>query len=128
MIRNEVLVQIAMSMLPELEGSKLHFSFITYKNNIISIGTNLNKTHTKAKTLGYRFPCIHSEMSAFLKVRKGTDLSRCRLVNIRLSRASVKKKTPILRMSKPCENCLPWCSGTFKEIIFTQDDGFYSLS
>ena len=126
------LSNIALALMPSLNEERekaYHFSFILYRSKILTIGTNIGKTHPEAYKLKYAYPSIHSELSAYVKAKKlGIQLSDCALVNIRLSRLSIKKKRPILRMSKPCKYCLPWCQSTFDKIIYTTDEGFIEIN
>ena len=121
-------LSIAFQILPEIVREKNHFTFIIDKNRILSIGVNSSKTHTEAVRLGYRFPSIHSELAALLKLPYGTDTHKCNLVNIRLSRASIRYNRPILRMSKPCQYCEKWIRQmAFRNVVYSNDEGFHKL-
>ncbi len=111
-----------------------HFSFILYKNRIISIGNNSKKTHplnlknrkTSLRT-GEDFSDqkhICSEFSAINKLKNMTniDTKKCVLVNIRYNRNGE------IALSKPCmscENLLKYFS--FKRVIWTDNDGNYIM-
>lgn len=117
-----------MPRLHEEREKAYHFSFIMYGNRIVTIGTNIGKTHTEAYKLKYAYPSIHSELSAYVRAKKtGVQLSDCTLVNVRLSRLSIKKDRPILRMSKPCKYCLQWCQPMFDRIIYSTNEGFVEI-
>lgn len=102
-----------------------HFSFIIYKNQILSIGINNSfKSHPEAKKFGYRFNSIHSEFDAVKRFPHSLDeLKRCKLVNIRLN----KRKQ--LRLAKPCKICQTFLTLlNFKEIWYSTNVGNGSLS
>lgn len=121
-------VSIAFAILPEVCKEKNHFTFLTKGSSIVAVGINSCKTHPLASKYGYHWPSLHSELSAYIKCPKDIDFSRCRMINIRLSRASLRAKRPILRMSKPCETCHSWvCALGLREILYTTDSGFTKL-
>lgn len=126
------LMNLSMALMPGLDSHKLkayHFSFVIHKNRIVSIGSNTDKTHTEAYKLKYLYPSIHSELDAYIRAKRVlSNLEDCNLVNIRLSRLSLRKKSPILRMSRPCKYCLPWCQNIFKNIVYSTDEGFERIS
>ena len=111
-----------------------HFSFILYKNRVISIGNNSKKTHptnlknrkTSLRT-GEDFSDqkhVCSEFSAIKKLKNLTniDTKKCILVNIRYNRNGE------IALSKPCmscENLLKYFS--FKRVIWTDNDGNYVM-
>ena len=111
-----------------------HFSFILYKNRVISIGNNSKKTHpsnlknrkTSLRT-GEDFSDqkhICSEFSAINKLKNMTniDTKKCVLVNLRYNRNGE------IALSKPCmscENLLKYFS--FKRVIWTDNDGNYVM-
>ena len=111
-----------------------HFSFILYKNRVISIGNNSKKTHpsnlknrkTSLRT-GEDFSDqkhICSEFSAINKLKNMTniDTKKCVLVNLRYNRNGE------IALSKPCMSCetlLKYFS--FKRVIWTDNDGNYVM-
>lgn len=100
-----------------LRENRTHFSFIIKKNKIVSIGEEQRaKTHPLARDFGYKYPTIHSELDAYIKVPKDKrdDLI---LVNTRVS------PTGKLGMSRPCPYCLGWVLDAFNEIWFTNQNG-----
>jgi hypothetical protein len=107
-----------------LQRQKKHVSLIYHKNKLVSIGTNVFKTHPLANKYGYIIGCVHSELDAFNKLPKKykKDLRKLKLVNIRMNRFEQ------LRNSKPCKHCLPWCIEMFDDIWYTTDTGFELLS
>jgi hypothetical protein len=123
------LVNIGMSLLPFRDSGECHFTFIMDGKIIRTMGMNLRKTHTFAHNNGYVYPSIHAELDAFRKLPRGTNCSRLKMVNLRLSRTSLRTGTPILRMSKPCVHCTPWIEACgFKEVWYTSDDGWHVLN
>ena len=109
------LIDIAMPTAIELERPKKHVSIILRKNEIVSVGTNNNRTHPLAKKLGYRFDEVHSELDALLRYKGPKD--SLVLANFRFNRFGDMRK------SKPCCKCLPWCVALFKDIWYTTDEG-----
>lgn len=100
-----------------LRSSRTHFSFVLQKNRIVSIGEEKrHKTHTLANELGYKYPTIHSELDALIKIPKDKRHNLV-LVNTRVS------PTGVLGMSKPCVYCMGWVMETFDEIYFTNQNG-----
>ena len=79
-----------------------------------SIGTNVFKTHPKAKRLGYRYDEMHSELDALLKAPQRKNLH---LYNFRFNRFGE------MRISRPCKLCMPWCIAIFDKIYFTTPEG-----
>lgn len=121
-------VEMAMAFAPNLAwNERMHMSFMFHGKHIVSFGHNSPKTHTEAFLRGYPYPYIHSELSCFLNRPKNIVLEDCILVNIRLSRLSLKYKKPILRMSKPCIHCHRWVYPMFKECWYSDDFGFNKL-
>ena len=98
---------------------KKHTSIILRKNEIVSVGTNIFRTHPMAKKLGYRFDEVHSELDALLRYKGPKD--NLTLINYRFNRFGD------MRMSKPCRKCTPWCVGLFDKIWYTTNDGFINL-
>ena len=74
---------------------------IVYKNRIISIGYNKNKTHPKSNT---DHNTIHAELDAIIKVWD-EDLSDCFLYVCRI------KKDNSFGLAKPCY----WCMNLIRE-------------
>lgn len=129
--RFDSLINISMSLLPDLKdacGSR-HFSFILRNSKVLAVGVNRPfKTHPLAKLNNYRFESIHSEIDSVIKVRHKVDLSKCTMVNIRLSSDSIKAKRPILRASKPCFRCHDiLLSLGFRKVFYTTNEGFEKL-
>jgi deoxycytidylate deaminase len=107
-----------------------HFSFITYKKRIVSIGWNSPKTHPtnlKNRKISVRtgedfsnqkHTC--SEFHAIKKLKSLTniDTKKCALVNIRYNR---NKK---IAMAKPCMSCINLLKfHEFKSILYTDNIG-----
>tara|TARA_R100001015_G_C4609930_1_gene165242 strand:+ start:316 stop:684 length:369 start_codon:yes stop_codon:yes gene_type:complete len=98
---------------------KKHTSIILRKNEIVSVGTNLNRTHPLAKKYGYLFDEVHSELDALLRYKGPKD--NLILINYRFNRFGD------MRMSKPCRKCTPWCVGVFDKIWYTTNQGMNEL-
>lgn len=98
-----------------------HASVIVYKGRIIVIGlNNQSKTHTKSTNVKY--PQIHSELSAFVKLKNktGLDFSRCELYNIRVGRSGRTL------LSYPCINCQKLLiAAKFKRVYYTNNWGVF---
>ena len=109
------LTDIAMPMSLEIPRPKKHVSIIIRKNEIVSMGTNVFRTHPQAKKYGYRFDEVHSELDAFLRYKGPRD--NLKLYNFRFNRFGD------MRMSKPCCKCLPWCEAIFDDIWYTTNNG-----
>ena len=83
------------------QGKNRHFSFITKRNKIVSIGWNKSfKTHPLANKFGHRFNCIHSE----LDVINSFNYSIKELQNYSIYNVRVMKDGKI-GYSKPCDIC-----------------------
>ena len=102
----------------EIPRAKKHVSLILHKNRVLAVGTNHFKGHPIASSLGYRFSEQHSELNALLKCKKRKNLV---LVNLRFN------SQKLMRMSRPCAKCLPWCCALFDEIYYTSPDGVVRL-
>lgn len=105
----------------EIPRQKKHVSIILHKNRVISVGTNSFKTHPKAKEIGYHYEEMHSELEAYQRVPRKFKSKKLVLLNCRFNRFGD------LRMSRPCELCLPWCKEIFNEIYYTNDEGLMKL-
>lgn len=104
-----------------------HFSFIFYKNRLITIGiNNPNKTHPKNLKIGFynrrgedisHTIGVHSELSAILKLGE-EECSKYTLVNTRINRNLE------LDLSKPCEGCKSLLGQlNFKKIYYSTGNG-----
>jgi len=116
------IVKLADTALPvslSIPRPKKHVSIIVRKNELVSVGTNMVRTHPQAKKLGYRFSELHSELDALLRYKGPKD--GLKLFNFRFNRFGDMRK------SKPCSLCLPWCLGLFEDIWYTTDDGIFKL-
>jgi hypothetical protein len=115
-------IDAALSMSKEIQRTKRHVSIITNKKGVVlSCGTNQYRTHPLAKQYGYRFEEVHSELDALLKLPQGVSKNNLVLMNFRFNRFGD------MRMSKPCNLCLPWCEAVFNEIFYSTDDGVVRL-
>tara|TARA_Y100000034_G_C6879259_1_gene402600 strand:- start:1126 stop:1482 length:357 start_codon:yes stop_codon:yes gene_type:complete len=113
------LIDIAIPISINIPRPKKHVSIIVKKNEIVSIGTNHFRTHPMAKQYGYQFDEVHSELDALIRY-KGQK-NNLKLVNFRFNRFGN------MRMSKPCDICLPWCKVIFDEIFYTTNEGMSKL-
>lgn len=106
-----------------------HFSFIYYKNKIMVIGKNNDKTHpvnllnprisrTGQDVSHMKASC--SELTAVLKLKRMTNIAanKCSLVNVRVN------NNRQLSLARPCNSCssLVQYFG-FKDVIFTNSAG-----
>lgn len=84
------------------KSTKLHFSFICDKNNIISFGHNDGwKTHPLGQKYKCRYSATHAELSAILDFPyKYRTLYQYKMVNIRI------KKDGTIGNAKPCIACI----------------------
>lgn len=109
-----------------------HFSFILYKNKILAIGSNNQKTHpsnlknpkisirTGEDFSNQKYTC--SEFHAILKLKRQTniDSKKCVLVNMRFDRNG---KLSYSRPCMSCQNLLKYHN--FKKVIWTDNNGDY---
>jgi deoxycytidylate deaminase len=109
-----------------------HFSFILYKNRLISTGMNCGKTHPLnlinrkvSKVTGedyseYKQTC--SELNAILKLKRLTniDTRKCTLINIRYDR---NDKVALAKPCMSCESLLKYHN--FKNIVWSTNEGDY---
>lgn len=110
----------ALDLIDKPQSVHKHFSFITYKNSIISTGWNNSlKTHPLAYKFGYEFPFLHSELDSITKLQESVKiLKNCNIVNIRLG------KFDNILLSRPCKNCQKLLiSFGFKEIYYSNEWG-----
>ena len=81
----------------------VHFSFILRRNKILVESFNIKKTDSSAIDMGYPFGYLHSEAGCIKRLLKNSsiDPKDCKLVNLRLARASGG-----LLLAAPCPKCL----------------------
>lgn len=108
------LIEDSIPLCLQIPRAKKHVSLIVKKNRVLAVGTNNFKGHPIAAGLGYRFCEQHSELNALLKCDAREGIS---LINIRFN------SQKLMRMSRPCSRCLPWCSAIFENIFYTCPDG-----
>lgn len=98
-----------------------HVSMIFRQGRLLpdSIGMNLKRrTHTLAAKHNYLFDNLHSEMDSYRRIRyRFEDDHRLVLVNWSFNNALA------LKMSRPCELCLPWCATIFHRIWYSTGNG-----
>jgi len=105
----------------EIPRQKKHVSLIFHKNRLVSIGRNCFKTHPKAKEIGYAYEEMHSELDAYRRLPHNLRGMKLSLVNVRYNRFKE------LRMSRPCELCMPWCREVFSDIYYTNNLGMEKM-
>lgn len=95
------LINKSKDLISDIQGKYRHFSFMIYKNEILSCGTNCpTKTVRLAFDWNYLFPFRHSELDCIAKCNLPPSLfKKCRLINIRIGH-----KDNIL-LSRPCKDC-----------------------
>ncbi len=94
-------IEFARAILINKPNNVKHVSFITYKKTIVCYGINNPfKTEPLASRYGYRFNCIHSEVSAIKSFPyKPSKLKIYTMINVRIL-ANGK-----VGLSKPCRIC-----------------------
>jgi len=126
------LEEIALSLLDNHNANRCrHFSFILYKNRLISTGLNVNKTHpmnlrnkkisriTGEDYSDQKQTC--SELSAILKLKRLTniDTRKCTLINLRYDRNDK------IALAKPCSSCQSLLRyHNFKQVIWSTNNGY----
>jgi deoxycytidylate deaminase len=125
-------VEITKGLKPQKQnGRSFHTTFIFHKARILSIGYNdykkLHPYHRLGKYVGYKTnpenyqPCLHSEISAILKLGE-EDLSKYSFVNVRIDGKNN------LALSKPCPNCERVLRQVgFKRLFYSSENGFEEL-
>lgn len=89
-----------------------HGAVVVYKNSVIGIGFNQNKTHTKST---HEFRTIHAEFSAILNSQQ-ESFENCELYVVR------KRKNGELANSKPCNSCARMLRSLgIKRVYFSTD-------
>lgn len=126
------LEDVALSLLDNHNANRCrHFSFILYKNRLISTGLNVNKTHpvnlrnrkisriTGEDYSNQKQTC--SELNAILKLKRLTniDTRKCTLVNLRYDRNDK------IALAKPCSSCQSLLRyHNFKQVIWSTHNGY----
>ncbi len=126
------LEDVALSLLDNHNANRCrHFSFILYKNRLISTGLNVNKTHpmnlrnkkisriTGEDYSDQKQTC--SELNAILKLKRLTniDTRKCTLVNLRYDRNDK------IALAKPCSSCQSLLRyHNFKQVIWSTNNGY----
>lgn len=120
-------VDIAMSLIEDIDSDSKHVSFVIKKNKILAFGVNRSmQTHPLAAKLNCRFETMHSELSAILKAKKSSDFYNATLVNIRLSSLSLLERRPVFRNSRPCSSCqkLIFACPEIRRVVYSTDSGW----
>lgn len=120
-IQKKVL-EVSRAIYHNYSGTK-HFTFITLRNQILSIGVNSKKTDPFSFKQKYFWPTTHSELSAIKKFRGDKSIfKRTRIYNVRLNSLG------IIGYAKPCQFCQPWLLAIgFNKIFFTDFYGIFQL-
>lgn len=128
----EKCVEITKGLKPHKQnGRSFHATFIFDKKRLLSIGYNNYKKHHPyhkvGKYFGYKTnpekyqPCLHSEISAILKLGE-EDLSHCVFVNVRIDQRDK------LALAKPCQNCERVLRQVgFKKLFYSCEKGFVEM-
>lgn len=115
------MIKLAWSITTKLtEQHWKHVSIILDGKTPVSYGFNHPyKTHPIGYKYLHRYHSLHSEVHAIVSYKgKVSDFKRLSILNIRLDRDG------IVKMSRPCCNCLPLLLNLgFKQIFFTNKDG-----
>ena len=94
-----------------------HVSMIFKGNSLLAVGINdKNQTHPLAERYGYLFSNLHSELSAWIKIRH-MEHNKLTLVNWHFNSRDQMK------LARPCSKCLNWCISLFDEIYYSTSDG-----
>lgn len=105
-------------------------AIIVYRNEVVSVGTNLEKTHPFAARFGRNEDATfwHAETHAIYNAyRRGVDhgvFSKSSLYVVRLKLKNNRgHKTNILGISKPCKGCMN-CIDVFdiKRVVYSLDE------
>lgn len=116
------LLSKCIDIVPSIDKKHKHISFIIYRDTIVSIGINNNKTSTKSFHLGYRYSDMHSELDAWIKVPKNMRNLDLNICNFRMNNSEQ------LRDSKPCKICTSWCCALFDKVYYTDRNGLCLLN
>ena len=131
------LLEISMTIMPQIEGSCKHTAFLMCRNRIVTMGwPKPFKTHTICKDQT-RFESIHAETAAILSyrhwfnqsIKKNAKIPNLDIVSIRLSTDSLVERGPILRNAKPCTACMTLIVSLvpIKRLWYTTDEGWEKL-
>lgn len=91
-----------------------HGAVLVRKNNVIGLGFNQIKTHTKSPN---EFRMIHAEFSAILNSGL-EDFSSCELYVVR------KRKNGELANSKPCNSCRKMIISLGIKVVYYSTDSY----
>jgi hypothetical protein len=115
-------IKIAHKSLDLPTSHNKHFSFLIFRNKILSFGYALGYTsHTLAYKYKYRFNSIHSELKCLIEFpRPPLFLKKCTLINIRIMSDGT------IGMSKPCPKCQQLLKDFgISKVYFSNRDGFF---
>jgi len=126
-----ILSKIAFDLSP-VKSARLA-ACVVYKNDIVSFGTNIMKSHPFQARYGKNKDAVylHAETSAIknaLKYINVDKLNRCTLYICRVKYEAADKSNMIFGTAKPCSGCFK-CINTFdiKDVYFTLDNQSYSI-
>lgn len=123
------LIEISLALFDPTESINQHFSFITHKRRIISIGKSVNKTHPinlKNPKYGRDGEAIYNknmcaELNVVNKFTKLTNIpfKKCDLYVIRVD------KNKKISYSRPCSSCQNLIAefASFKNVYFSNKNG-----
>jgi len=113
--------EFAWNMASAVSSDFKHFSIITNsKLHILSTGTNNGRTHPMMLKYHYRYPNVHSELDAFVKLTYTQKLNGLYLFNYRFN------KNGVLGNARPCINCAGWCLAVFDDIFHSDGQRKFS--
>lgn len=112
-------VDVAKNLIHLPNGRSKHFSFVIRKNNIVSVGWNdSSRTHPLAARFGYKYPYIHSELSAILNFNDLQNSHKYKFLNIRFN-------TGRLDIARPCSKCQKLLTHYgFYDVTYSTESGF----
>lgn len=106
-------------------------SCLVYKNDIISIGINKNKTHPMQKRYGKNSKAIylHSEIDTIINALRDYDpevLIKSKLYILRVKRPESSSKAFIWGLAKPCSGCQHAIEQFgIKSVYYSTDEGTF---
>ena len=112
------LIKTATKLSEKCEGRCNHVTLLIRGSKIVSHGINLSKTDTFAYKI-YKYPYVHSELNAIKSCPRNIDITKCWILNVRLSKNRSK-----LMMSRPCRSCTKLIDAFgIRDVYFTNASG-----
>ena len=126
----DILQKIAEANEPGCNNYRLSAALV-YKNDIVSIGWNQNKTHPFQKRFAKNEHALdlHAENSAVKNALSNHNhpdfIRKCTLYVLRLRHTSHRDKNFLRGLAKPCCGCMRMIS-TFgiQKVFYTTEDGY----